>query len=195
MNATKLLKLGPTLIMVAAMAYAAYSIGPPPPALLQAATTKPAAAGTKHKHRAVLAGFARENTPSRPDPSATPGSRPSSSRHERMRSDGSRVTLRGMEPYPGVFVSILSAVTGSSYRRRRSWVGQGLGYVAPSAVEQRDSQTSLLARTVSDRRIDSLTVNFCLHFRPVARHCLIMSCTIGKCYCPDWRWREAFRLC
>jgi hypothetical protein len=46
MNASKLLKLAPTLTMAAAMVYAAYSINPPAPATLQAATPKPAPAGS-----------------------------------------------------------------------------------------------------------------------------------------------------
>jgi hypothetical protein len=46
MNVSKLLKLAPTLTMAAVMAYAAYSINPSTPAILQAATAKPVSTGS-----------------------------------------------------------------------------------------------------------------------------------------------------
>ncbi len=73
MNVSKLLKLAPTLTMAAAMAYAAYSIDPPAPAILQAATAKPAppgSAGNRPNTNAAGGPAARKASLSAPAPRA-----------------------------------------------------------------------------------------------------------------------------
>ncbi|HMF35594.1 MAG TPA: hypothetical protein VKF17_03115 [Isosphaeraceae bacterium] len=74
MNTLKLLKLAPTLTMVAVMAYAAYSINPPVPSPLSTATASPApavwngdrpdtGAGSRSGEASTAAGLIRSRNP------------------------------------------------------------------------------------------------------------------------------------
>jgi hypothetical protein len=96
MNVSKLLKLAPTLTMAAAMAYAAYSINPPAPAILQAATAKPVPAGS---------GGGRPNTNAAGEPAA-------------RKASESVPSPRGRNPFVALCKPNRAAKTGASQEAR-----------------------------------------------------------------------------